>query len=229
MFLVYIVKGMNLIQIKQIDGLESALNSLSSSQYELGQEVTGSLESYDDYWNQLYWDEDHIEINSNGSTFDGDSDIALGMSDGGFSCLRSSYFKSNLTVKGDFFLTTNTGQLVYKDASGNNVRFNGAISPNYENVNSTSKSLTSDNYIVGVDTYSVSAPVYLTLPPPSAGKEIIIKDEGFAASAHSIHINPNSTEKIDNQIKAEISGSGAFLNIYSNGTDWFITNNSGIR
>ena len=220
---------MNLIQIKQIDGLETALNSLSSSQYVLGQEVTGSLEAYDDYWNQLYWDENSIEVNSVGSEFDGDSDIALGLSNGGFSCLGNSYFKQDLTVKGELLLTTTTGQLVYKDASGSSVKFNGAISPNYEDVTSASKSLTPESYIVGVDTYSISAPVSLTLPPPSAGKEIIIKDEGFSAGTHSIFVNPNSTELINNQINAEISGSGAFLNIYSNGTDWFITNNSGIQ
>ena len=220
---------MNLIQIKQIDGLESSLNSLSSSQYVLGQEVSGSLGVFDTYWDQLYWNEKSIEINSAGDSFDGDDGIALGLSNGGFSCLSDSYFKNKLTVKGDLILDANSGQLMYKNAEGDLVRFAGAVSPNYESVLSASSDLTPNSYIVGVDSYAVGSDVLLTLPPPSAGKEIIIKDEGFSASANAILVLPNDGEMIDNKMGATISGSGSFLNMYSNGTDWFIVNHSGVQ
>ena len=219
---------MNLIQIKQIDGLESALNSLAGSQYDLDNRVSGSFESYDNFWDQLDWTEDSITVDSYGETFDGDANIAFAVNNGGFSCLNNSYFKQDLKISGDLIINSNTGQLIYKNSEGESVRFNGAISPNHETVTATSYSLTNDSYIVGVDTAYTSAPVTIKLPPPKAGKEIKIKDEGFAAAVNTIFVEPYSSETIEGGLNIEVSGNGAFVNVYSNGVNWFVLNQSGV-
>ena len=210
---------MNLIQIKQIDGLNDSLNSLASSIYNLNQEIDASFSDRDNFWNQLYYDSDHVIINSPGSTVNGEQDIALAVSQGGILGSGDSVFSSSLKVAGDLLLTNNTGQLVYLDPQGNQKRFSDTISINQATISSSS-SLSSDQYIVGVNTLSNS--VNLTLPPPSKAKEIIIKDQSFNASINNITITPNSSETIDGSLNFKISGDGGFASVYSDGANWYL-------
>ena len=94
---------MNLIQIKQIDGLQDALNSLSTSIYDVDQDIKSELEDFDDYWGQFYWTEDRVELNSGGSTSNGRDGIALDISAGGLRVYADSYFESELVVEGNSY------------------------------------------------------------------------------------------------------------------------------
>ena len=248
---------MNLIQIKQIDGLQDALNSLSSSVYNLDQDVQSEFEGYDNFWSQLYWNTDKIEINSNGDTSNGREDISLNISNGGLRVYSDSYFEDNLYVNaslnvanaisgnnltcdgfadiggnlgvsGDFNATASAGQIKYINPDGDAVSLVNPLQPSYLAVVTSATSLDSDSYIAGVRPNTIASDSTITLPAPSASKQIIVKDEQFNSSTHNIKVIPNGSEQIEGQVSLTITGDGGFASVYSDGNNWFMLNASGV-
>lgn len=64
----------------------------------------------------------------------------------------------------------------------------------------------------------------ITLPAPSVGARVKIIDSGFNCVVDEITINPHSGEKIQNSTSPLImTFNGGFVELTSNGTDWFVT------
>ena len=85
---------------------------------------------------------------------------------------------------------------------------------------------------MGVNSLTLSAESEITLPSVSsvdAGKEYIIKDEGFDASSFNINITGSGGESVDSGLGFTITGDGGFASVYSNGTSWFLANSSGVK
>tara|TARA_B100000131_G_C18027479_1_gene577023 strand:- start:418 stop:1101 length:684 start_codon:yes stop_codon:yes gene_type:complete len=225
---------MNLIQIKQIDGLQSALNQLSNSVFNLNEEIDNEFSTFDDFWGQLTWTENYIKVNSEGETVDGDDNISLRLEGGGLSTPYKSYFKGGIEVTGGFSLSSDLnlvsyeGQLNYITSSGEVKKFKDCINPTYSGVTTTSSALSSDNYIVGARTASAGGAITLTLPESVEAKEIIVKDESINASVDPVIVNCNGSETIDGKSSIKISEDGGFFTTFSNGSNWFVSNGSGI-
>ena len=82
---------------------------------------------------------------------------------------------------------------------------------------------TLEDYIISVDT-TTNAPT-ITLPTASSATNhvYVIKDEGNAGS-NNIIVDGNASETIDGSTTQTISSNYGSLQIYSNGTSWFIIN-----
>ena len=223
---------MNLIQIKQIDGLTASLNSLSNSIFELDESVSGSLGSYDTFWDQHQWDSSHVLLTSEGSSVGGYGGIALGITEGGLYVNGTGAFLDNVGFGGNVFATQVPGQIYFKDTRGQVKQLKGSIDPHYSGALTASEQLSASNYIVGVNSLTLSAESEITLPSVSsvdAGKEYIIKDEGFDASSFNINITGSGGESVDSGLGFTITGDGGFASVYSNGTSWFLANSSGVK
>lgn len=218
---------MNLIQIKQIDGLLETLSNLTSSINDLDEAATGAFNSYDSFYGQLYWDNDHIQFNSNGKTLGSDLNIAIDVSNGGIRVEEDSRFKSDLKVGGDFIINSSTGQMKYLTASGETKSFFGNVMNSYESVTTENHDTIESTNIVGVKSSSISAESFVTLPVPSAGTTITVKDEQFSASTNNINVIANDSESIEGHASVSITGDGGYYSCYSNGTNWFTINQSG--
>lgn len=222
---------MNLIQVKQIDGLESSLNSLASSVYVLEEEVSGALGVYDDFWEQHQWTENYVLLNSTGGTVGGYDNTAFGITNGGLYVDGSGVF-GGIQVLGEASFTSSVGQIVYKDVTGEDVELRGSIAPNYLKATETGIYLDADDYIVGVKTSTIAEPSIVVLPPVTyfpAGKEITVKDEDGTASSFGITISGfNVLQQIDGAAKQIITGDYGFASVYSDGSDWFLLANKGL-
>lgn len=249
---------MNLIQIKQIDGLQDSLNSLSATIYNLDQEVISQFQGYDNFWGQLYWDQSHIEVNSQGSTAGGRDDIALNVSSAGIRVAEDSYFENNfycigslkvnntisgnslvsssvssstavlnqIDLSGDLNANSSVGQIKFLSESGETKELRNIFQPTYSGASSPEENLSPQNSIVGVDSYNLSQNSLLILPSAasSVAQEIVIKDEGLFAQVYPITISGLAGETIDSLPSCQITGSGGYLRVYSNGQNWFEVN-----
>lgn len=103
---------------------------------------------------------------------------------------------------------------------------NNSIYPsglNRTNVNTSSYTILSSDYLIGV-TYTSTGPVTLTLPLANSvptGKSYYIVDEGGNAYNNNITINTSGTNLIMGQSSTIINLNFMALGIYSNGTNWF--------
>jgi hypothetical protein len=219
---------MNLIQIKQIDGLKSSLNSLAQSLYNLEQEVTGSFGLYDDFWDQHEWTKDYVLMKSPGDTVGGRKDMTFGVSEGHLYVDHSGVFGA-ISSSGPAVFTDSVGQIYFKNIQGEDVQLKGSIAPNHVSVTLPSATLSVEDYIIGVHTSSVLSEV--TLPSAtsvSAGKEYIIKDEDGAANVSNITVTGVNLETIDGALGATITGAWGYMSIYSNGSNWLTHASKGI-
>jgi hypothetical protein len=211
---------MNLIQIKQIDGLQASLNSLAASQYDLDQSVSGSMEQFDDFWYQADWSNSQVQFTSDGDSFEGEEGVTLAIPNGSF------FVREGLICQGPSSLNV----VSYLDGNNDTKTLKGSIFPKYESTNS-SLGLSEDSYIVGVDTISASAAVVISLPTGDArfaGKEIFIKDEGFNASTYNIEIDAIDANIENSTTQSVITGDGGHLKLYTNGSNWFYSSENGV-
>lgn len=74
-------------------------------------------------------------------------------------------------------------------------------------------------------TNTTSAPVTYTLPSPALNFKIKIKDSGNAQT-NNITINPHSAETIDGQSSIVMSFPYGYVELTSDGTNWFVTDQS---
>jgi hypothetical protein len=112
-----------------------------------------------------------------------------------------------------------TGQVFVTDGAGV-LSWEGRLDMMRVAASSSTYSASSDDQYIG-STYSVTGTQTITLPTPTAGKVLIIKDEDGNAGTNPITIDNNSTENIDGSTSVSISTNYGSLRLYSDGTDWF--------
>lgn len=143
------------------------------------------------------------EVNQSGSTKFGDSDDDTHIFTGSFSVVSSS--EEMLSVDP---LTTQT--------------FVKALKVNYTSIAGTSYQILNSDFIIGVQN---SSNVLLTLPSASVsntGSVMVIKDEVIGRGPTSITVSASVGETVDGDSFVELSGSLPAINVYTNGTGWFI-------
>lgn len=90
-------------------------------------------------------------------------------------------------------------------------------------VNAATYDLLATDYILHV-TYSATGACAITLPTAQvvAGRTVIIKDAGGLAGTNNITVDTEGAETIDGSATAVINSNYSAINIYSDGTNWFI-------
>jgi len=80
------------------------------------------------------------------------------------------------------------------------------------------------DYILDIAYTATGAVTSLTLPTAQVvkGRIIIIKDSGGTAGTNNITIDTEGAETIDGAATAVISSNYTSINLYSDGTNWFI-------
>jgi hypothetical protein len=68
-----------------------------------------------------------------------------------------------------------------------------------------------------------SAAGSLTLPPPSSGRVLKVKDVSGSAAIHSVTIAQHATEKIDGGNSYVLSVNSGAVELTSDGTNWYVT------
>lgn len=106
---------------------------------------------------------------------------------------------------------------------GEYVKFNSGLVVKRLRI-SSSQTITSDDYYIGVDSHTPSASVTVTLPDAATlqnGQVYVFKDEGGKADQYSILINASGSQKIDNQNQVVLESPHASLTLYCDGTSKF--------
>jgi len=164
--------------------------------------VTGAISA------SSYHIEDITQIGATGSTFFGNTDDDVHIRTG------------SLTVSKVGWDTTD--YILSASAHDESVRVRG-FGGNYSQINSTPYVVQSADYILGI--VKANNPT-MSLPPPSAsntGRMLVIKDEMPNRGTGSIHVKlASGAAKIDNSASYTMSGSHPAINLYSNGSNWFV-------
>jgi len=88
----------------------------------------------------------------------------------------------------------------------------------------SSQTISSDNYYIGVDTNTPSASITVTLPDAAtlqSGQTFVFKDEGGKADQYNVLINGSGSQKIDNQNQVVLESPYASLSLYCDGVSRF--------
>jgi len=95
---------------------------------------------------------------------------------------------------------------------------------NTTTVNASTYNLLVTDYILNV-TYPTTGVVTITLPTAQviSGRTITIKDASGNASINNITIDTEGSETIDGESTAVLSGDYDAINLYCDGSNWFIT------
>ncbi|OQY38546.1 MAG: hypothetical protein B6226_03505 [Candidatus Cloacimonetes bacterium 4572_65] len=80
---------------------------------------------------------------------------------------------------------------------------------------------TTSDCVVGVDTTSGAVTITLGTATVSAGRVVIVNDEGANAGTANITVATEGSETIDGSATATIATNSLAARYYSNGTDWF--------
>jgi hypothetical protein len=78
------------------------------------------------------------------------------------------------------------------------------------------------DHVLGTTTAGGVAQIDLPPAASHAGRHLLIKDEGGAAAAFNIIVNGNAAETIDGALTAVLLANFAAINIYCDGSNWFI-------
>jgi hypothetical protein len=134
----------------------------------------------------------------------------------------SKTFTGALTSDGNTVLGNSTSSQVTLGAASSTavheflggIRFTtNAVSGSYSVDNSTT------DYFLDVDVSSAVSTI--TLPSPTSGRVIYVKDYKGASATHNITIDPHSSETIDGASSATISSNYGSAAYYSDGTNWY--------
>lgn len=102
--------------------------------------------------------------------------------------------------------------------------FGGALTGHITTVNDATYNLATTDFIVHI-TRTTTGTCTITLPSAQvvAGRTFYVKDAGGNASVYNITIDTQGSELIDGEADVVIDGDYESKNLYSNGTNWFIT------
>lgn len=106
---------------------------------------------------------------------------------------------------------------------GEYVKFNSGIVVKRLRI-SSSQTITSNNYYIGVDSFTPSGSVTVTLPDAATledGQVFVIKDEGGKADLYNVLIEGSGSQKIDNQNQVVLESPHASLTLYCDGVSKF--------
>jgi hypothetical protein len=78
------------------------------------------------------------------------------------------------------------------------------------------------DHVLGVTTAGGAVPIDLPPAASHADRHLLIKDEGGVAGAANITVNGNAAETIDGALTAVLLANFAAINIYCDGSNWFI-------
>ena len=104
------------------------------------------------------------------------------------------------------------------------VLVNGTIVRSRTSVATTSYSMNSKNYFVGIRSDTIAAASTVTLPVAStlqSGQSFVIKDEGGNAQTYNIKITASAADLIDGESEIYIESPYGAINLYTNGADKF--------
>ena len=121
-------------------------------------------------------------------------------------------------VIGSLYIRSGTSEIYKKLDGGSSTNWQQIARPT---INSVSSDITlADNVIHLVDTSSVRS---LTLPTPTAGAQIVVKDSIGSANANNITIVRAAAEDIDTVAASLVMDSDLeSVTLISDGTDWFL-------
>lgn len=130
---------------------------------------------------------------------------------------------------GIYLNSPSDGKLMVSADSGNtdSVEISGAVKQGGVRVGYAATGDGSDydagvsDYIVGADTSSSALSVTLQTAAVSAGKVIVVRDEGGNAGTNNITINTEGDANIDGGNSVSISTNNEVKRLYCNGTNWF--------
>ena len=170
--------------------------------------LTGTLKVNGAISASSYHIEDITQIGATGSTFFGNSNDDVHIRTGSFTVTKTVWGTAN------YILSAST-----HDES---VRVRG-FGGNYKQVNASSYTAKSADYIIGVAEPNT---VTITLPGPSGSNTVrlvIIKDEYSGRGTGSILVTGSlNSSYIDGEVSYTMTGSLPAINLYSNGSNWFV-------
>lgn len=104
------------------------------------------------------------------------------------------------------------------------ITISGAQKVNETTVNAATYDLLATDYILNVAYTTTGAVTSLTLPTAQcvAGRAIVIKDTGGLSGTNNITIDTEGSETIDGDETAVINSDYSSINLYSDGSNWFI-------
>lgn len=99
----------------------------------------------------------------------------------------------------------------------------GAVTYTRTEVSQSSYTVASGDYLLGVTHTTGSATtIQLDLATNVKDRHYVIKDEGLNAKNKNITLQPSGSDLIEGDTSFVIAINGASVNIYSNGTNWFV-------
>lgn len=119
---------------------------------------------------------------------------------------------------------THDGTDAVIDQGAGTTKLAGGLTYNVTTVNAATYDLLITDNIVHVTYTGTGAVTSLTLPTAQtlAGRVIVIKDAGGNAAANNITVDTEGAEAIDGNATAVINGDYDSINLYSDGSNWFI-------
>jgi len=152
------------------------------------------------------------EIDGTGSTFFGDSNDDIHVRTGSFYVTRTGTTP---------FFTANATNVKIRHSSSLVVE-SGSVVVHYSASTATTFTIGNDRYIVGI---RGAGAIAVTMPAASAygtGGLLVIKDELPPPRTGAITLNRAGSDTIDHDTTYELSGTSPAINLYSNGSKWFV-------
>lgn len=144
--------------------------------------------------------------------------ILTKQSDGSIGATATIYLDS---ITGNIANSTTGLDTIFVDGAIVN---NGASFNNITTVNAATYDLLATDYILSITYTSTAAVTSLTLPTAQVieGRTIVIKDAGLLAGTNNITIDTEGAALIDGAATAVLSTNKISINLYCDGTNWFI-------
>jgi len=176
--------------------------------------------------------EDVAVIDATGSTYFGNSADDVHVRTGSFWLSGGAHLGSSMsdqhTITGStYFFSASTVvarlESTVARGSGSNFQLPG-VQVNYKRVTAFSSTGSANDYIVGIRAADTADTNY-RLPSASTagtGSLRVIKDELTSRSSTQIYISSSSPDTIDGQTSYTLSGTMSAINLYSDGSNWYI-------
>jgi len=174
--------------------------------------LTGTLVVDGNISASSYTIKDITEIDGTGSTFFGDSNDDIHVRTG------SLYVTQ---VGAPPFFTANIANVKIRHSASLVVE-SGSVIVHYSASNATTFTISAARYIIGI---RAAGNIAVTMPAASAygnGGLLVIKDELAPPRVGAITLTRAGSDTIDHDTTYELSGTSPAINLYSNGSNWFV-------
>ena len=118
---------------------------------------------------------------------------------------------------------TTTSDVVFDSISAGNTELGGSLGLQIVSVSAASYDVLATDHILNV-TYTATGAVAIDLKTAQlhAGRVLVVKDAGGNAAINNITITTEASETIDGDATLVINGNYNAVNLYCDGTNWFI-------